>query len=754
MDGQTSEIDPLNPVVRDDVAESRRAYLVVRRGGRWSDVLRLAATRPAVIGRSSGNTVVIRSHQASRRHAEVYWENDAWWLRDLGSRNGTHVGGELLERARRLVPGDRIEIAGFEMTFVSRIEDALGGSERGTAPRHSTGATDEQLTLDGWASSVITRRVGESRYLDAALGASGEPPEGGQRGEVSAVASAPADAADWSALFRLAYRLASCDTAKLAATTTLGMLAEALPRCAGGIYLRGEVVGRPKQHPDDSEWALVASLELGVAEQGGAMASTVEAVLGGGQAILVRDLGGVLERDVAAEQAHREPTLQSTILAPIGALRPRSKGGEVSAWFGYLQFVSVDPREPLTPDRLELVTAAAGVLGAALENLFERGRLIRSLRRSRRAVDTLRQRLEDSVRILGASAPMLRLLETIRRVAKTDATVLVTGESGVGKELVAAAIHQASPRRDGPLICLNCAALSPTLLESELFGHERGAFTGATEQKQGKFEAADGGTLMLDEIGEMDLALQAKLLRVLEGHPFERLGGNVPLRMDVRLIAATNRNLAAEVAAGQFRGDLYYRLNVVEIAVPPLRDRGDDIRILAEHYTAYFAEKTARVVVGISERAQRALADYPWPGNVRELKNVIERAVVLGNDRRIDIDDLALPRTVFASPCSAVAARPGQLPGETGGVRRNAGDRAESAAALSAEHDAPPRQGSAKGPRRTAMSLVDMEREHLIEILRLTDGNKSRAAVILGIERSTLDRKLKRYEIEAGEYRG
>lgn len=747
MDGQTSEIDPLNPGVRDDVAESRRAYLVVRRGGRWSDVLRLAATRPAVIGRSSGNAVVIRSHQASRRHAEVYWDRDAWWLRDLGSRNGTRVGGELLERARRLVPGDRIEIAGFELTFVSRIEEALGGSERGMGPRHSAGATDEQLTLDGWASSVITRRVEDSRYLGAASEAGGELPEGGQSGEVAAE---PADAADWSALFRLAYRLASCDTPKLAATTTLEMLAETLPKCAGGIYLRREMVGQLRQHSDDAEWALVASLEVGAAGQGGPPASTVEAVLGGGQAILVRDLGGVSEREGAAEQADREPTLLSTILAPIGALRPRSKGGDVSAWLGYLQLVSVDPKQPLTPDRLELVTAVAGVLGAALENLFERGRLIRSLRRSRRAVDTLRQRLEDSVRILGESPPMLRLLETIRRVAKTDATVLVTGESGVGKELVAAAIHQASPRRDGPLICLNCAALSPTLLESELFGHERGAFTGATEQKQGKFEAADGGTLMLDEIGEMDQALQAKLLRVLEGHPFERLGGNVPLRTDVRLIAATNRDLAVEVAAGQFRGDLYYRLNVVEIAVPPLRARGDDIRLLAEHYMAYFAEKTARVVVGITERAQRALADHPWPGNVRELKNVIERAVVLGNDRCIDIDDLALPRPVFASPQSAAEVGSERLPV---GAKRTAGDRAESAA-LPTGHSTDPRQGSAERRRTSAMSLVDMERAHVIEILRLTEGNKSRAAVILGIERSTLDRKLKRYEIEADEYRG
>jgi transcriptional regulator with GAF, ATPase, and Fis domain len=753
MDGQTSEIDPLNPVVRDDDAESRRAYLVVRRGGRWSDVLRLAASRPAVIGRSSGNAVAIRSHQASRRHAEVYWENNAWWLRDLGSRNGTCVGGEPLERARRLVPGDRIEIAGFELTFVSRLEDALGGSERGVDPYHPPGATDEQLTLDGWASSVITRRVEESCYLGISPGAgvSVELPEGGHRGPVSTVAAEPADPAGWSALFRLAYRLASCDTAKLASTTTLEMLAEVLPGCAGGIYLRGDTVGQPTQHPDGSDWVLVASLKSGAAAQGGPLASTVAAVLGGGQAILVRDWGGDWERDLAGEGAERELAVQSTILAPIGASRPKSGGAATSSWYGYLQLVSVDPERPLTPERLELATAAAGVLGAALENLFERGRLIRSLKRSRLAVDTLRRRLEDSVRILGASAPMLRLMETIRRVAKTDTTVLVTGESGVGKELVAAAIHQASPSRDGPLICLNCAALSPTLLESELFGHERGAFTGATDQKKGKFEAADGGTLMLDEIGEMDLALQAKLLRVLEGHPFERLGGSVPLKTDVRLIAATNRDLTAEVAAGRFRGDLYYRLNVVEIVVPPLRERGDDIRILAEYYTAHFANKTARVVEGITERAQRALTGYPWPGNVRELKNVIERAVVLGNDRLIDIDDLSLPRHALASVEPAMEGAPERLPGEAAVTKRSGGDQAKPAT-LSVQRETH-RPSSAERRRSAALSLVDLEREHLVEVLRLTDGNKSRAAVILGIERSTLDRKLKRYGIDVDECR-
>src|SRR5690606_29920631 len=238
-------------------------------------------------------------------------------------------------------------------------------------------------------------------------------------------------------------------------------------------------------------------------------------------------------------------------------------------------------------------------------------------------VDFLRQRLDESVRIIWSSPAIRQLQELIRRVASSDATVLIRGESGVGKELVAGAIHHASPRHDGPLICLNCAALSPTLLESELFGHEKGAFTGATEQKKGKFEAADGGTLMLDEIGEMDVSLQAKLLRVLEGHRFERLGGHIPLRVDVRLIAATNRDLAAEVAAGRFRGDLFYRLNVVEIVVPPLRERGEDMLKLAEHFVGYFAEKTARGVDGLTPAARAALVAHRWPGNVRELKNVI-----------------------------------------------------------------------------------------------------------------------------------
>ena len=286
---------------------------------------------------------------------------------------------------------------------------------------------------------------------------------------------------------------------------------------------------------------------------------------------------------------------------------------------------------------------------------------------------------------------------------RDNATVLVRGESGVGKELVAAALHHASERSDEPLICLNCAALSPTLLESELFGHEKGAFTGATERKRGKFEAANGGTLMLDEIGEMSPEVQAKFLRVLEGHAFERVGGHEPIKVDVRVVAATNRDLQSMVREGKFRQDLYYRLHVVEILVPPLRERGKDCLQLAEYFLAQFNQEMGRRIEGFSDEAKKTLLEYSWPGNIRELKNVVERAVVLNTKNHIDVSDLAL------SPAS-----------ET----RTSGSPSADA---------------------VEMTLAALEQIHIERVLRHTDGNKSRASAILGIERSTLDRKLKRF---------
>ena len=253
------------------------------------------------------------------------------------------------------------------------------------------------------------------------------------------------------------------------------------------------------------------------------------------------------------------------------------------------------------------------------------------------------------------------------------------------------------------MICLNCAALSPTLLESELFGHEKGAFTGATERKRGKFEAADGGTLMLDEIGEMSPEVQAKFLRVLEGHPFERVGGHEAIKVDVRVVAATNRDLQTMVREGKFRQDLYYRLHVVEIIVPPLRNRDKDCLHLADYFLTRFNQEMGRRIEGFSDAAKQALLEYSWPGNIRELKNVVERAVVLNTKNRIEVTDLALAPAAQGMPASGQTDEP------------------------------------------VEMTLAALEQIHIERVLRHTDGNKSRASAILGIERSTLDRKLKRF---------
>jgi Nif-specific regulatory protein len=304
---------------------------------------------------------------------------------------------------------------------------------------------------------------------------------------------------------------------------------------------------------------------------------------------------------------------------------------------------------------------------------------------------------------------MAKLQQSILQSAPSRATVLICGESGVGKELVARAIHFASPRHKGPFVCLNCAALSETLLESELFGHEKGAFTGATERKIGKFEAADCGTLMMDEIGEMSPSIQAKFLRALEGHPFERVGGNQAIRVDVRVIAATNRDLEKEVAEGEFRRDLYFRLHVVEILVPPLRKRIQDVVELAAHFLERFNSETGKKIYGFTPAAIELMQKYRWPGNVRELKNVIERAVVLTPNDRIDADDLMMSNL-------APASESGEIP--------------------------------APFPCYEPTTLAEMEKRHILATLNEANWNKSRTASILGIERSTLDRKIRRYELK------
>jgi transcriptional regulator with GAF, ATPase, and Fis domain len=347
-------------------------------------------------------------------------------------------------------------------------------------------------------------------------------------------------------------------------------------------------------------------------------------------------------------------------------------------------------------------------VAVALTNLTRRQELADNLTQVRTENVQLRERLGVRSEIIGESQVIKHVTEEIAQAAASNATVLVRGESGVGKELVARAVHDSSPRRDNVFVCLNCAALSEELLASELFGHERGAFTGATDRKIGKFEAAHKGTLMLDEIGEMSPGIQAKFLRVLEGHPFERVGGSKPITADVRVIAATNRDLEKDVAEGRFRRDLYFRLRVLEIVVPALRKRCEDIPILAEYFLGRFNEETGRKIRGFTPEATTQLCSYLWPGNVRELKNVIERAVVLCRGREIGQDDLLLTKLSTAGD----TGRP--LPADL---------------------------------RFAPASLADVERIHILATLQHTGWNKSRAASILGIERSTLDRKIQRYAL-------
>lgn len=712
---------------QDESFSVTRAFLVVRRGGRWTDLLRLSPDRTAIIGRASTNQIVIRSHQASRQHAEIRWDSGRWWVRDLGSRNGTLLNNKPVNIAAPLLEGCRIEIAGCVMTFVTRMADALATPR--FSPPDSLGAaagqaTDGQLTMDGLLTAgdigtdSITYRSANSRFLDAF----DSPLQvGDNQADTNAVDS-------WQALFGLAYRLASAESLEEAAQWTLDMLTTTRLDMAGGVFLT--ITRSPKSAATNllspSISNALPNLEPSLSPDPNLIAFTthdnrsyrppaasiVQSVLTTGSAVIARDIAD--DEELQSADSRGEYSTTHAIVVPITAGQGK---GQAQRHQGFLHLYTTDTSGGFESTDLEFTMAAAGVLGAAIENIHTRRQLTRSLRNSRKQIEQLRERLEDAVQIIGESDEIKRVKSLISRVAKTNTTVLIRGESGVGKELVAASIHQASPRRDAPMICLNCAALSPTLLESELFGHEKGAFTGATELKKGKFESADGGTLMLDEIGEMSIDLQAKLLRVLEGHPFERLGGHQPIRTNVRLIAATNRDLPAEVAAGRFRADLYYRLNVVEILVPPLRERRDDILPVADHFLNYFSDKTARRVDGFTQRAAQLMLHHDWPGNIRELRNVVERAVVLGGESTIDADDLNIKPQHKAEPAAV-----------------------DSTALAVAAAESP----------RASRTLDELEREHILAVLHETGGNKSRAAIMLGIERSTLDRKLKRFGITRG----
>jgi DNA-binding NtrC family response regulator len=341
--------------------------------------------------------------------------------------------------------------------------------------------------------------------------------------------------------------------------------------------------------------------------------------------------------------------------------------------------------------------------------------------------------------LVGRSPAMLRLRQMIERVAPTDATVLVTGESGTGKEMIARELYRASPRRNQPFIKVNCAAISENLIESEFFGHERGAFTGATDRREGRFELANQGTLLLDEVTEIPLNLQAKLLRVLQEREFERVGGNRTIKVNVRILATSNRDLLSYVEKGDFRQDLYYRLNVFPVQVPPLRERGEDILLIAEHFLRRCARKHGIKVNGYSDSARAALASYRWPGNVREMQNTIERAVILTESGRpITSAALGLPGDFHLDELPPAAPAP--TAEESSAVFVSS-----PASAASAEMGHPAVSSSG-----TIVTIAEMEKQAIRGALRQTEGNRTQAAAMLGISIRTLRNKLQEYR-EAGD---
>jgi transcriptional regulator with GAF, ATPase, and Fis domain len=695
---------------------SPQAYLIIQLGNRWTDVLRLQRQTIGV-GRSSDNQMVVRYERASRKHAQISPNSGGWSVRDLGSRNGTQVDGRTIDQEHVLRDGETIGVGGCQITFSYSLSGAFSASRQLPSGEGAAAIAQGTQELDS-IPTIVNRRSHSNWSL------SGDPIE-----------NSPRAADRWSFFYRLVFDLVQCDSPEGAAQVALERLLEQLRIGAGGVISidsipieknetgRGAAAasasGLPsvvssaeahtgRTHAQDAPTPLPPLAVLATRQAEGQSYHRVSdflvrTMVDDRQAILARNVMDDSNLSLARQSARHD--VVSIICAP---LRVRDNAQE--KLIGLLHVYSAGEERMLTDVDLDLAVGVADNLAIALSRQVATERLSQSLANSQRKIDQLREQLDERTEMIGRSAALQRVRQEIRRAAPTTATVLVRGESGVGKELVARAIHRHSPRCDGPLVCLNCAALAPTLLESELFGHEKGAFTGATERKIGKFEAAHDGTIFLDEIGEMPIELQAKFLRVLEGQAFERLGGHKPIQVNVRVIAATNRELEAAVSAKEFRADLYYRLRVIEIHVPPLRQRLDDVPALVEYFLNQLRGHAARRLTGIEPEALELLTRHSWPGNIRELRNVMERAIVLGGNSTLGVEDLKISSL-------------GETPPQT---------------------TAAPQDDTT--PAFEAVSLSELERRHILAMLDYCDGNKSKASQLLGIERSTLDRKLKRFD--------
>src|SRR5438270_3764241 len=541
------------------------------------------------IGRDSSNSVRIADSLLSRRHCAVHRTGDSFRLFDLDSMNGTFVNGKPV-REHALEHGDQIAVGESRLVFL------LDEGEP-TAPRSNpVELSERQMT----AASTVRLKVDETLYQQP-------------RDEWPRPPDIAEMARDLTLLVKLSTTINSIRETEALQRELLRFVFEVVPAERGAILLAGEGGETVAEFGLERAGESARAIEVS--------STVVRQVVSEQSAVLSND---IIEGGFSSSESLKAARISSLMCVPLVLF------GRV---VGVIYLTATDPGTHFDEDQLRLVTIISGVAAVALNNA-------RHVEQLESENDLLRAESRIEHGMVGESEAMRKVYQFIARVAPTDSTVLVRGESGTGKELAAQAVHQNSPRRERPFVAINCAALTETLLESELFGHERGAFTGALAQKKGKLEVADGGTLFLDEVGEMAPVLQAKLLRVLQDREFERVGGTRTIRVDVRVVTATNRDLEEAVKQGGFRQDLYYRLNVVSFEMPPLRARREDIPRLASYFAAKYAAKFKRRVTGLSAEARECLTSYDWPGNVRELENAVERAVVLGSTERVLPEDL------------------------------------------------------------------------------------------------------------------
>ena len=547
------------------------------------------------IGRDPSNHLWISDPALSRQHCLLTRKGDRFFIRDLGSRNGTIVNGMTVDELQ-LQHGDQIYIGTSVLKFL------LGGGEENL--KRSRVEFVETMAFENLPVIV--------HAAEASLLQVDKSPETARL------------ARDLTALLNLAKHIGGIRDLESLQWQLLGFIFDVVPAERGAILLF--------EHPDEFSSVIAWDRVRGPGCSVQVSRTIVQRV--------ARERTGLVTNDIFSDEGLRqirtltELQIRSVLCVPLLA------GDEV---LGMIYLDSQHRSDQFDEGRLQVMTAIAGIAALALGNVC-------NIEQLQKENQQLQAEINLEHNMVGNSQSMQKVFELIRRVAPTESTVLIEGESGTGKELAARAVHRNSPRAERPFVAINCAAIPDSLLETELFGHEKGAFTGASSLKKGRLETAEGGTLFLDEISELAADMQAKLLRVLQEREFERVGSNHPIKLDIRVVAATNKNLAEVVKTGAFRTDLYHRLNVVTLTLPALRERRDDIPALAEHLIAKVSRKCKMRPKQLSPEAKACLMRYQWPGNIRELENALEHAIVLGSSNTILPDDLPEAIVEMGSP--------------------------------------------------------------------------------------------------------